>query len=244
MNSITEKTKKYEKNEYIPLLSTEYDNFIEELNHQILCSYYEWYNGIDCNYFIDEDDENMFCCIMEDEPYSTNELPFDYYCKQTNGIYCYNDLTNYKDESYTIRKFAMFSNINGYGKKYKNNYDISMYPISVRNDYIKFYLKQLLSSKDHYDIRKGRYWLFPHQLKWFYNIPFEKSDKPGREDHPKFYLDLFESDHYIRKEYSQQIKIKLYKMVSNEKLNLTQNTIVNKTNIDCWKLICDFVCMF
>ncbi len=222
-----------------------YYNVLIELKDNTWGKYQEWTGGWGSKNsisFIDEEDEYNYLCIITDDPYSCGEEPCDYYYPQRDGIYYYGEKygqLNYPERDYVKRYFSHFKNIMDYGYKiYKNNYDITMYPIEVRNDYIKIYLKQILSFNNRRSIRKGYYSLYPHQLKWFHNIQFKIVKENG---YPGHYSDLFVSDQYIRTLHIQNKKELLYKMMIHEKLNLVETKIIKILNIDCWNCICNFV---
>jgi hypothetical protein len=222
-----------------------YYNVMLELKENTWSKYQEWrgdWRNKNTISFINEEDEHNYLCIVTDDPYCWGEEPYDYYYHQTDGIYYYGEKygqLNYPDKDYVIRQFSCFQNIIQYGyKNYKGKYDISMYPIQVRNDYIKIYLKQLLSFNDRRNMRKDYFTLYPHKLKWFHNIQFKNVKDNG---YPGHYSELFDSDKFIRTEYIQNTKQLLYKMLMNEKLCLVEKKLIQILNIDCWNCICNFV---
>lgn len=226
---------------------------IKQLQKNTLQKYNEWgiiktqyntYEHVNC--FIDDDDENTFLCSFEDHMrfgnetcdypncYSMNNCSF--YQRMNNYSYFYKEFSNKYE--HIIRNYSKHSNLIHHFKKDIDDYDSSIYCTSVRNDYIKFVLKEILNTNDDYDLRKSHYSIYHYQIKWLNVEPFISTKRKGIPDN---FRHLFKMNYTITKIFENETKNKLFKQLCVEKLNMLDNKMLKRLNVDCWKLICDYL---
>lgn len=235
---------------------------IKQLQKNTLQKYNEWgiiktqYNTYEhVNHFIDEDDENSFLCSFEDHMRFGNETCDYPNCYSMNNCSFYQRMNNKKYEDilinysyfykefsnkyeHIIRNYSKYSNLIHHFKNGIDEYDSSVYCSSVRNDYIKFVLKEILNTNDDYDLRKSHYSIYHYQIKWL-NIDHFISTK--RKGIPDNYRDLFKMNYIITDIYDKETKYKLFKKLCVEKLNMLDHIMLKRLNIDCWNLICVYL---
>jgi hypothetical protein len=121
-------------------------------------------------------------------------------------------------------------------KKYKKKY-LKDFDIQTKYDYYDFTTNRLFRTTTEYDIKCNRYRIYPSEWKWL-NLQ--------SEDHFQNYLnnykDMYTYGNQIYLLSNEYNKHKLYRIYMNERLSKIENIMINKLNIDCWEIICDFVC--
>ncbi len=211
-------------------------NFQEVLNELIseVTTYREWnLNNCsikDCEDHINDIEKNTLDDIINDSlSFSYGDVPhfFDTYI-QNNTIHRY---------YYYKYKFIQHSRFNYYC--YKEDIILN-YPPEVCKDYCEMVLNEILQTNPLYDLNHGYYnSIDDYKLRWIskYNIPYNSIIY-----YFKNHIYYYNSYEFIYNIYKGEIKKKLNKLICNEKLNILDKKMLNSLNIDCWKLICDYVC--
>jgi hypothetical protein len=183
----------------------------------------------ECINFIDEDDKELFYDIINSYLYDSDK-PYKYNsdCKLINCAYYY-----------TIKQYALFYNIIQKAKKSKQLYDSSVFSTLICKDYLTVVTNRLLMSYTHHNMSQRIYVLYPNEFKWIHIMKINLNRKEG---YPDDYRDILKMKEMTTNKYNNEVKCKLYKMVYNEKLNILNKKMLKQLNIDCWKLICDYVC--
>jgi hypothetical protein len=127
--------------------------------------------------------------------------------------------------------FEVFHYKHRINKKLKINKDFN---IETKYDFCKITTNRIYkSSIDYYLLKNNMYYIFNYEYKWF-NLN-EENEKPH---HSLFY----DYNCEIKKIYYEEKNKKLYRLLCIEKINILNETMEKRLNIDCWEIICDFVC--